>query len=130
MCAGIEYPLAPFAGETRRTLRLRRSVSPRRQQRRIRRHHGSELQEIVFVAASTVQEKERRRSFPLRRHEAVGEFACHDAAFSRTGSTPSISLRRGSRKFGSSKSRPRASTGSSTANPGRSVAISKRTPPG
>src|SRR5260370_42474748 len=117
MCAGIEYPPAMFAGETRCTCWLRRSASPRRQQRRIRRHHGSELQEIVFVAASTVQEKERRRSFPLRRHEAVGEFPCHDAAFSRTGSTPSISLRRGSRKFGSSKSRPTAPTRSSTPHP-------------
>ena len=84
---------------------------------------------IVFAAASTVQEK-KRDTPPLRRHEAVGEFVRHDAAFSRTGSKPSISLRRGSRKFGSSKSRPRASTGSSTANPGISVAISNRTPPG
>src|ERR1700739_162936 len=63
----------------------------------------------------------RRRSFALRRHEAVGEFVRHDATFSRTGSVLSISLRRGSRKLGSSRSRPRASTGSSTANPGISV---------
>jgi len=69
-------------------------------------------------------------AFSLRRHEAVGEFVCQVLGSSRTGSMPSISLRRGSRKIGSSKSRPRASTGSSTANPGMSVAISNRTPPG
>lgn len=62
---------------------------------------------------------------PLTRGSARG-FRPGQSGFSRA----SISARRASRKGGSESRSPRASSGSSTANPGPSVAISNRLPPG
>jgi hypothetical protein len=124
----IEYALRQAAEETGHS--VLEHASARREQRRVRRNHGSKLQQIVLVPASSVKEQERRCCSLLFGLEAIDEFLCHDAASSRRGSTPSISLRCGSRNFGNFNSRPSVSNGSSTAKPGMSVAISNRTPPG
>ncbi len=84
----------------------------------------------VPIVAGESAAAQRWRGAPARHHEVIGALVSHEVAISRTGSALSIALRRGSRKVGSSKFRPRASIGSSTANPGISVAISNRTPPG
>src|ERR1700730_1101875 len=107
--------------------------SARRKQRRVRRDHATERDEIVLVATGAVQQQHRARiglgaffkaMSEGQRHQAVRSAAC------RSGSTASISLRRASRNGGSFRSWPSVSTGSSTAKPGASVAISNRMPPG
>src|SRR5580700_1169767 len=105
----------------------------RRQQRRRRRDHAAERDKIVLVAAGAVQQQQRPRVGPGACFKAMNEGQGHQAVRSsacNSGSTASISLRRASRNGGSFKSWPSVSTGSSTAKPGTSVAISNRMPPG
>jgi hypothetical protein len=92
---------------------------------------GPKGKQIVFVTAGAVQKEERCRSLPCARLEAGHQRRRrHHAKTSIGGNAASISLLRASRKPGSFSEVPSASTGSSTAKPGMSVAISNRTPPG
>src|SRR5580700_5023845 len=109
----------------------------RRKQRRRRRDHAAERDKIVLVAAGAVQQQQRTRlglvAFLKALNKGQGQCLGHQAVRSvacSSGSTASISLRRASRNGGNFKSWPRVSTGSSTAKPGTSVAISNRIPPG
>src|SRR5580700_1864121 len=105
----------------------------RRKQRSGRRDHAAERDEVVLVAAGAVQQQQRARiglgTFFKAMNEGQGHQAVRSAAC-RSGNTASISLRRASRNGGSFRSWPSVSTGSSTAKPGTSVAISNRMPPG
>src|SRR5206468_10780643 len=109
-------------------------LAARSKQRRAGSHHFAQRQQIVFIAAGAVQEKQRLRAGARTGLETVNERELgHPGAFSvcsRRGSAASMSRRRASRKDGSSRSRPKLANGSSTMKPGRSVAISKRMPPG
>src|SRR5262249_30803509 len=109
-------------------------LAARREQRRAGRDHAAERHEVVLVAAGAVQKKQRARVRALAGRKAMAERKLgHQAALSAWsigGSTASISRRRGSRTGGSLSVCPRLATGSSTAKPGWSVAISNRMPPG
>src|SRR5215472_10501726 len=109
-------------------------LAARRQQRRPRSNHLSQRDQVVFIPSGAMQDQERPRALSRSALEAVNEGkAAHYAALSISsigGSAASISRRRDSRNAGSLSSRPRRSTGSSTAKPGWSVAISNRIPPG
>src|SRR5262245_31381225 len=107
-------------------------LAARREQRRAGRNQPAKLQQVVLVAAGAVQQQEGRGFEPGARLEAMNEvqMLVHQAALSSDGSTPSICLRCGSRNGGSFRSWPSVATGSSTAKPGMSVAISNRMPPG
>src|SRR5262249_952777 len=108
---------------------LLQHLSPRREQRCAGRHRAAKRHEIVFVAAGTMQQQDGRHAGRGGRLEPVNEIRGHHAA-SSAGSTFSISPRRGSRKGGSLSAPPSEATGSSTAKPGMSVAISNSTCPG
>src|ERR1700692_1344636 len=109
------------------------NFSARRKQRNCRREQPAERDEVVLVASGAVQQQQRTRIWLGAFFKAMNKGQGHQAVRSvacSSGSRASISLRRASRNGGSFKSRPSVSTGSSTAKPGASVAISNRMPPG
>src|SRR5262249_49880966 len=93
---------------------------------------SAEAQQIVLIAAGPMKKQERWSFRIPGRLEAMNEIGHghHAASFSRGGNTFSISARCGSRNAGNLSDWPKEATGSSTAKPGMSVAISNRTPPG
>jgi hypothetical protein len=99
--------------------------------------HVEQGEEVVLVGSTAVQEHERALRLPTRRWaDAVGEpVERHDrrASVRVSGSgvsTPARRSRKCSYAGGRASLSPRVSSGSSTANPGPSVAISNRTPLG
>src|SRR5262245_52701234 len=128
----VEHAFREPAEEARHA--VLKHLAARGQERRAERNHLAERKEVGFVTAGSVQDQEGTRRGLRPRLETVDEReASHHAALSTpasSGSAASISARRTSRNGGSLRSRPSVATGSSTAKPGWSVAISNRMPPG
>ena len=80
-------------------------LAARRQQRRSRRDHLAELQQVVLIATGAMKQKQGRGSAPLARREAMdeGQVVAHHATSPIGGRTSSISFRWASRNFGSFK---------------------------
>ena len=108
-----------------------------REHRRTGRQMIAQRQQVVLVATSAVQEQQRR----ARRGIVGGQedvrpietpLGVHGMSMSSWsgGSAAAICSRLGSSQGGNLRLRPSSSSGSSTAKPGTSVAISNNTPPG